>query len=126
MLLITGLFYPLLITGLGQLFFMYEAKGSLIQKGTQIIGSKLIAQDFQEPQYFWPRHKFSASGLDPDLTVEMAYEQTPRIAKARGIPTKELENWLHLDKETSINVFISNLDLDQFYVKEKRHQPHTQ
>jgi potassium-transporting ATPase KdpC subunit len=54
--LLTGVIYPLLVTGLAQLFFHHQANGSLItnDKG-QITGSSLIGQPFSEPKYFWGR-----------------------------------------------------------------------
>ncbi len=48
-------FYPLLVTGVGQLFFPAQAGGSLVQDGDRLVGSSLIAQKFTEPKYFWPR-----------------------------------------------------------------------
>lgn len=61
--LILGLAYPLAITGIAQVAFPDRADGSLITDSDgNIIGSKLIAQNFTEPQYFWPRP--SAAGAD--------------------------------------------------------------
>jgi K+-transporting ATPase ATPase C chain len=51
----TGIAYPLLITGVGRLFFAHQAEGSLIIDGGQVLGSELIAQKFIDPGYFWPR-----------------------------------------------------------------------
>ncbi len=52
---LTGVIYPLLITLLSQTFFKPEASGSLVLKNGEIVGSKLIAQKFESPRYFWPR-----------------------------------------------------------------------
>lgn len=58
-----GLIYPLLVTGLGQLFFSHQANGSLIQNTEgQVVGSQLLGQAFIQPQYFHPRP--SANGYD--------------------------------------------------------------
>jgi len=53
--LITGVFYPLLVTGVAQTFFAKQANGTLIEMNRKIIGSELLAQKFQAANYFWPR-----------------------------------------------------------------------
>jgi potassium-transporting ATPase KdpC subunit len=52
---LTGIIYPLVITGVAQLIFPHEANGSLIIKNGKPIGSELIGQYFDKPQYFWGR-----------------------------------------------------------------------
>lgn len=83
--IITGIIYPLLVTGFSQTFFPRQANGSMILKNGLVVGSDLIGQQFDQPQYFWGRlsdtsgvpYNASASGgsnysvLNPSL-VEQA------------------------------------------------------
>jgi K+-transporting ATPase ATPase C chain len=61
--LLTGLIYPLLVTGIAQVVFPHQANGSLIMKDGQVIGSELIGQPFDDSKYFWGR--LSATGPVP-------------------------------------------------------------
>jgi K+-transporting ATPase ATPase C chain len=60
---ITGLVYPLVVTGIGKTVFPQAAAGSLILKDGKPVGSELIGQNFTDPKYFWGRP--SATGPQP-------------------------------------------------------------
>jgi len=55
MTLLTGVVYPLVVTGIGQVVFPWQANGSLIVKDGKVLGSVLIGQPFDDPKYFWSR-----------------------------------------------------------------------
>jgi K+-transporting ATPase ATPase C chain len=61
--LITGVIYPLAVTGIAQVLFPKQANGSLIVKDGKAVGSELIGQPFDDPKYFWSR--LSATGTFP-------------------------------------------------------------
>jgi K+-transporting ATPase ATPase C chain len=58
--IITGVIYPLLVTGIAQVVFPEKANGSFIKKDGKIVGSELIGQPFSDTKYFWSR--VSATG----------------------------------------------------------------
>ena len=62
---ITGLAYPLLVTGIAQAAFAAQANGSLVTRDGKIAGSSLIGQNFSDPKYFWGR---------PSATSPMPYD----------------------------------------------------
>lgn len=60
MTLLTGVVYPLLVTGIAKVAFADQANGSLIVDHGKVVGSRLIGQPFEDPKYFWGR--LSATG----------------------------------------------------------------
>ena len=61
---LTGILYPLAVTGIAQVVFPSQANGSLIWQDGQAVGSRLIGQSFDAPEYFWGR--LSATGPYPN------------------------------------------------------------
>lgn len=137
---ILGLIYPLVVTGVANVFFPFQAKGSMVQLNGRVVGSQLIAQSVTDPRLFWYRPsavkyaanasggsnlgptspalmkevqgnlkssgvapgtpvskippdmvESSASGLDPDISIQNAMLQIPRISKATGLSQATLQ-----------------------------------
>jgi K+-transporting ATPase ATPase C chain len=176
---VLGLGYPLVITGISQLFFRDQANGSLITRNGKVAGSALLGQSFTDakgnplPRYFQPRpsnagggydgtssgasnlgpsnpvlikevsergrayRQFnhmapdaavpvdavtaSGSGLDPDISVQNADDQAPRVAQARHLPLTQVRALvleyttppqLGFLSEPAVNVLQLNMALD--------------
>jgi len=60
---ITGIAYPVAMTGIGKVLFPHQAAGSLIERNGVAVGSSLIGQSFSTPKYFWSR--LSATSPQP-------------------------------------------------------------
>lgn len=128
-LLICGLFFPLLITGIAEVTMPYQANGSLAHLSSgRIVGSYLIDNNFTQPVFFQGRNETnvlnaSASGVDPDITLQQAYSQVPRISNATGIAQEALMSVINSNTEGTfwifgspyVNVLKLNLILIQKY-----------
>src|SRR4249920_1803949 len=86
---LTGLVYPYVMTGLAQILFPWRANGSLVtdEKG-QVVGSELIAQGFANPAYFQPR---------PSAAGEKGYDPTSSGGSNLGPTSKKLQDRLNED-----------------------------
>jgi potassium-transporting ATPase KdpC subunit len=72
---ITGVVYPLVVTGIAQIAFKDQANGSLIEKDGKVLGSRLIGQPFFDPKYFWSR---------PSATSPMPYNGASSSGSNQG------------------------------------------
>src|SRR5437016_11262057 len=94
--LLCGLVFPLLVTGFAQVLLHDQANGSVAHlsgNNGRTVGSYLIAQNFSQPFFFHSRNvTLSASRVDPDITVEDALSQIPRISAATNITQSDLSN----------------------------------
>ncbi len=108
-LLLCGLVFPLVVTGFGQVLLSNSANGSLAHlKGNngRIVGSYLIAQEFSQPYFFHSRNAtLSASGVDPDITLDDARSQISGISSATGISTIALANLVLQNEEGTLSIF---------------------
>lgn len=123
-LLVCGLFFPLLITGIAQILLPYQANGEIVRLDGQVVGSNQIAQNFTLPIFFHERNESqSASGLDPDITVQEAYSQIQGISNSTGIPVSSLQQLINQNIDPAgryvelqyVNVLSLNLQLIKNY-----------
>ncbi len=103
-LILCGLVFPFVIAGFAQLIFPSQANGSLVQFHGKTVGSSLIAQSFSLPIFFHPRND-SASGVDPDITVQDAQSQISRISSATGISVDTLQLIINQNEEGTFGIF---------------------
>lgn len=99
--IITGIIYPLGMTGLAQLLFPHQANGSLIEKDGKVIGSALIGQNFTKPEYFHGRPS-ATTDTDPNdstKTVPAPYNAANSSGSNAGPTSKALVDRVKEDVE---------------------------
>jgi K+-transporting ATPase ATPase C chain len=129
MMLVTGIAYPLILTGIGQTILPFQSNGSVItMDGKDRVGSLLIGQEFTSPKFLHIRPAAqTASGVDPHITPEDAYAQAANVSKATGIPVNTIRTLVELNIERNrienlivfaphyVNVLEVNMELVRQY-----------
>src|SRR6266481_4639174 len=100
MTILTGLAYPLFMTGLAQLLFPSQAAGSLIEKDGKVIGSELIGQNFTDAKYFHGRPSATTDTDPNDSTVPAPYNAGSSGGSNAGPTSKALVERVQGDVET--------------------------
>jgi K+-transporting ATPase ATPase C chain len=90
--LITGLLYPLAMTGVANLLFPFQAQGSFIEKDGKVVGSALIGQDFASDRYFHgrPSATLGPDPNDPSKTAAVPYNAANSMGSNLGPTNKAL------------------------------------
>lgn len=102
MTVITGLIYPLVMTGIAQVVFPYQANGSLIRKNGTVIGSAIIGQNFTSDRYFHGRPSATTvpDPKDPSKTIPVPYAADNSAASNLGPTSKALVDRVKADAAT--------------------------
>jgi potassium-transporting ATPase KdpC subunit len=105
-LLVCGILFPLVVTGVAQLLLPYQANGELASLNGRTVGSVIAVNstDYSEPAFFHLRND-SASGFDPDIALQDAQSQIPRISGATGISVSALQGIVNENVEGTWWIF---------------------
>lgn len=129
MMLVAGIAYPLILTGIGQTLLPFQSNGSVItMDGKNPMGSILIGQEFTSPKFLHIRPAAqTASGVDPHITPDDAFAQAANVSKTTGIPINTIRTLIELNIERNrienlivfaphyVNVLEVNLELVRQY-----------
>ena len=98
---ITGLLYPLVMTGIAGVIFPYQAQGSLIERDGTVVGSVLIGQEFTSEKYFHGRPSATTAPdpKDPSKTISLAYNAANSGGSNLGPTNKALIDRVKEDVE---------------------------
>jgi potassium-transporting ATPase KdpC subunit len=97
--LITGVVYPLVMTGIAQVIFPYQASGSLIERDSKVVGSELIGQDFTSDKYFHGRLSATTAPdpKDPTKSIPAPYNAANSGGSNLGPSNKALADRVQAD-----------------------------
>jgi K+-transporting ATPase ATPase C chain len=100
--ILTGLLYPLAMTGIAQVLFPYQANGSLVVADGKVVGSAVIGQPFAEERYFQgrPSATVGPDPKDPSKTVDTPYNAANSSGSNLGPTSKTLIERVKGDVET--------------------------
>ena len=87
---LTGVIYPLALTGIAQIIFPTQANGTLIEQDGKAIGSQLIGQPFDDPRYFWGRPS-ATSSFPYNAAASSGSNLGPSSAELREIVRQRVE-----------------------------------
>ena len=87
---LTGVLYPLMLTGIAQIAFPAQANGTLIEQDGKAIGSQLIGQPFDDPRYFWGRPS-ATSPFPYNAAASSGSNLGPSSAELREIVRQRVE-----------------------------------
>ena len=123
-----GIAYPLLLVLIGEVTLPFQSTGSMLTLDGQVVGLKLIGQEFKSDKLFHIRPAAnSTSTVDPHITPDDAYSQIPRITMATGLPQSTLKTAIQYNIEKNkvsnvvafapdyVNVLEVNLNLISGY-----------
>jgi len=105
MTIMTGLAYPLAMTGIAQMIFPYQANGSLITQNGKVVGSALIGQNFASAKYFHGRPSATTEPdpKDPSKTIAVPYAADNSSGSNLGPTSKQLIDRVKADAATLEN-----------------------